>query len=147
MLSAAGELLETHGSVAATAELAEALGRHRAGDALVRAAVGAVFSGPDGTDPDAVYARWWLAGRREDADTRLSVRDVEDARLQALAAAAPPDGKAAAMVMEVAARAAGDLVITTAEALTEACSRHDRDLPCAPSTGPRSWRSCSSSGS
>jgi hypothetical protein len=128
MLTAATDVLETHTSVTATAELADALARHPAGEPLVRTAFSAAFAGGNGTDGDAAYARWWLAGRGADAERQLNVRIVEDAQLQALAAASPLDGKAAAMVMEAAARAVGDLVIASVDTLSSARSRHERQV-------------------
>jgi hypothetical protein len=126
LMGAAAEVLEAHRSVESTAELAEALARHRPTDALVAKAVSATFNGRGLEDPDAAFARWWLASRQEEAARHLSTRAFEDAQLQALAAADPASGKAAAMVMEAAGRVAGELVISSPEALSAARSRDDR---------------------
>ncbi len=125
LTSAAGVLGERR-SAEATAELADALASHPSGQALVASAVSAAFRGDDWTDGDAPYARWWLASRRKEVDRHLSTRAIDDARLQALVAADPVDGKAAAMVLETAAQAAGHLVIATTEALSAERSREDR---------------------
>jgi zinc transporter ZupT len=54
------------------------------------------------------------------------VQVIDDARLQALAAADPLDGKAAAMVLEAAARASGDLIIASATSLSASRSKEDK---------------------
>jgi hypothetical protein len=128
LLQAASDVLHDQGSVEATAELAEALARHRRGQQLLPDVLAAAFSGSNDDDPDAAYARWWLLGRREDMLPRMNVAVVENARLQALAAATPRAGKAAAMAMEAAARAAGDLVIASAGVLSADRSRRDRSV-------------------
>ncbi len=68
------------------------------------------FRADEWTDADAPYARRWLASRRKEVDHQLSARAIDDARLQALAAADPLNGKTAAMVLEAAARASGELI-------------------------------------
>jgi hypothetical protein len=126
LLEAAATVLDERRSAEATAELADALARHPSGQALVSNAVTAAFRGDDWMDADAPYARWWLASRRKEVDHHLSTRAVDDARLQALVAADPLDGKAAAMVLEAAARAAGRLVIASTETLSAERSREER---------------------
>jgi hypothetical protein len=128
LLTCAAPLLDQRPSAEATAELAEALARHRNGRPLLANAVAAAFKADDWGDQDAPYARWWLASRREDIDGHLTSRAVADAQLQALAAADPADGKAAAMVMEAAARAAGALIIVTVTALSAERSRQEQRL-------------------
>jgi hypothetical protein len=128
LLAAASDALDRRGSAEAVAELAEALGRHRSAKQLAPRAISAVFTGAESSDQDAAYARWWLAGRRGDVDQHMNVRAVEDSRLQALTAADPSDAKAAAMVMEAAARAAGQLVITTPESLNVERGRQQRQV-------------------
>jgi hypothetical protein len=91
-------------------------------------AVAAAFRANKWTDADAPYARWWLASRRKEVDHQLGARAIDDARLQALAAADPLNGKAAAMVLEAAARASGDLIITSAATLGADRSRQDRRM-------------------
>jgi hypothetical protein len=61
-------------------------------------------------------------------DHQLSARAIDDARLQALAVADPLNGKAAAMVLEAAARASGELIITSAATLSADRSRKDRRM-------------------
>lgn len=126
LLEAASAVLEERRSAEATAELADALARHPSGQALVSNAVSAAFRGDDWTDADAPYARWWLASRCQEVDRQLSTRVVDDARLQALVAADPLDGKAAAMVLEAGARAAGQLIIASTQVLSAERSRHER---------------------
>jgi hypothetical protein len=126
LLAAAAGVLEERRSAEATAELADALARHPSGQALVSSAVSAAFRGDDWADADAPYARWWLASRRKEVDHHLSTRAIDDARLQALVAADPLDGKAAAMVLEAASQAAGQLVITSTDTLSAERSRQDR---------------------
>jgi len=126
LLTAAAKVLSEHRSAEATAELADALARHRFGSPLVANAVTAAFRTDAWTDADAPYARWWLASRRKEVDHELSTRVIDDARLQALATANPLDGKAAAMVLEAAARASGDLIIASAAALSFQRSREER---------------------
>ena len=128
LITACAELLEANRSPAAKAELAEALARHRTGEDLVSSAVSAAFHGRGFEQPDAAYARWWLASRRCEADRHVSAGAVEDARLQALAAADPSDGKPAAMMMEAAARAAGELVIASHKAVSSVRSPQDRSV-------------------
>ncbi len=126
LLSAAANVLTERRSAETTAELADALARHRSGQPLVANAVSAVFNTDDWNAADAPYARWWLASRRKEVDRHLSVQVIDDARLQALAAADPLDGKAAAMVLEAAARASGDLIIASAATLSASRSRQER---------------------
>lgn len=126
LLTNAASLLEERRSAEVTAELADALARHRNGRPLLANAVAATFKSSDWDETDAPYARWWLASRREDIDGHLASPAVADAKLQALAAADPVHGKAAAMVMEAAARAANELVIVTTTSLTADWSREDR---------------------
>lgn len=126
LVTAAANVLGENRSAEATAELADALARHRSGQPLVANAVTAAFRTDAWTDADAPYARWWLASRRKEVDHQLSTRVIDDARLQALAIADPLDGKAAAMVLEAAARASGDLIITSAATLSAQRSRDDR---------------------
>jgi hypothetical protein len=128
LLTAAAAVLEERRSAEATAELADALARHSSGQPLVSRAVSAVFKGDDSADADAPYARWWLASRRKEVELHLNTRAVDDARLQALVAAEPLDGKAAAMVLEAAARAAGHLVIASTEVLSAARTHIERRL-------------------
>jgi hypothetical protein len=126
LLTNALNVLEERRSAEAIAELAEALARHCNGRPLVSRAVAAAFKADGSGDRDAPYARWWLASRREDIDDHVTSRAVEDARLQSLSAADPVDAKAAAMVMEAAARAVGELLIVTPAALSADRSREDR---------------------
>jgi len=126
LLADAAAVLEERRSAEATAELADALARHPSGQTLVSSAVSAAFRGDDWTDVDAPYARWWLASRRKEVDHHLSTRAVDDARLQALVAADPLDGKAAAMVLEAASQAAGQLVIASTDTLSAERSREER---------------------
>lgn len=126
LLTDAAAVLEEWRSAEATAELAEALARHRNGRPLVASAVAAAFKADRWNEADAPYARWWLATRREDIDGHLTSQAVQDARLQALAAADPADGKAAAMVMEASARAVGELVIVTVTQRSADLSREAR---------------------
>lgn len=126
LLTNAAAVLEEWRSAEATAELAEALARHRNGRPLVANAVAAAFKSDQWNDPDAPYAGWWLASRREDIEGHLVSQAVQDARLQALTTADPADGKAAVMMMEAAARAVGDLVIVTSTSRNAELSREDR---------------------
>jgi hypothetical protein len=126
LIQAASGVLEASASVEGTAELAEALSRHPGGGPLVATTVSAAFNGRGLEGPDAAYARWWLASRRQEADQYLSAQAVDDARLQALVAADSTVGKPAAMVMEAAARAAGQLVIASPATLSAARSRDER---------------------
>lgn len=126
LLSAAADVLKEHRSAEATAELADALARHSSGKVLISNAVTAAFHAEEWSDADAPYARWWLASRQRDMAHHLSTQAVDDARLQALAAADPVDGKAAAMVLEAGARAAGQLVIASTDTISAARSRHER---------------------
>jgi hypothetical protein len=129
LLTDAAAVLNERRSSEATAELAEALARHRSGQPLVASAVSAAFRADAWTDADAPYARWWLASRRKEVDRQLSVRTIDDARLQALAAADPVNTKAAAMVLEAAARASGELIITSAANLSAERSREPDGIP------------------
>lgn len=126
LLTDAASVLEERRSAEATAELADALARHLNGQALVTSAISSAFRGDGWIDTDAPYARWWLAGRRADVRRHLNADTIDDARLQALAAAAPLEGKAAAMVLEAAANAAGELVIASTDTLSEERSRGER---------------------
>jgi len=128
LLTDATAVLGERRSSEATAELADALARHRSGQPLVANAVAAAFRADEWTDADAPYARWWLASRRKEVDHQLSARAIDDARLQALAAADPINAKAAAMVLEAAARASGELIITSAASLSADRSREDKRL-------------------
>jgi hypothetical protein len=128
LLTDAADVLNQRRSSEATAELADALARHRSGQPLVANAVAAAFQADKWTDADAPYARWWLASRRKEVDHQLSARAIDDARLQALAVADPLNGKAAAMVLEAAARASGELIITSAATLSADRSRKDRRM-------------------
>lgn len=128
LLTEAAAVLEERRSSEATAELADALARHRSGQPLVANAVAAAFRADGWTGADAPYARWWLASRRKEVDHHLSARTIDDARLQALAAADPINGRAAAMVLEAAARASGELIITSAANLSAERTRADRRL-------------------
>jgi hypothetical protein len=119
LLTDAAGVLNERRSSEATAELADALARHRSGQPLVANAVAAAFRADEWTDADAPYARWWLASRRKEVDHQLSARAIDDARLQALAVADPLNGKAAA-------RASGELIITSAATLSADRSRKDR---------------------
>lgn len=122
----ASSVLEESRSAESKAELAEALARHPSGEPLVGSAISAAFKGRGLEGTEAAYARWWLASRREEANHLLSTQAVDDARLQALAAADPTNGKPAAMVMEAAARAAGQLVIASSSSLSAARSHDEK---------------------
>ena len=122
----ASSVLEESRSAESKADVAEALARHPSGEPLVASAIAAAFKGRGLEGTEAAYARWWLASCREEANHLLSSQAVDEARLQALAAADPTNGKPAAMVMEAAARAVGQLVIASSSSLSAARSHDEK---------------------
>ena len=71
-----------------TAELAEALNRHRSGAQLAAHGTEIVVSDRHGNDPGISIARWWLA-ERLDGGVSVSAEKVAAARAQAIATPAP----------------------------------------------------------
>jgi hypothetical protein len=126
LLQAAAQVLGERRSAESVAELADALAQHRTRESLVANAVAGAFRSDEWPDEDAPYARWWLASRCGEVERQLSSRAIDDARLQALATADPHDFRAAAMVLEAAARAVDQLVIATGDTLSAARSRRER---------------------
>jgi hypothetical protein len=117
--------LDEYAPVGAVAELTDALYRNAAQPGLAAKGVSAVFAGADASDHDAAYARWWLSGRQPGISIHLGPSAVGDGRLQALAAAEPFEGRVAAMLMEVAFREAGQLIIGTEKEVADARSKAD----------------------
>jgi hypothetical protein len=125
LMDAADKSLDEYAPVEAAAELTEALCRHSAPGPLVAKAVSAAFSGADASDHDGAYARWWLYGRTPAISKHVPPAAIQDARLQAIAAAQPFEAKAAAMLTEVALREAGQLIIGTPGEIAGARSSAD----------------------
>lgn len=99
-------------AAAPTAELAEALARHRSGSILARHAAEIVFSDRHASDTGASIVRWWLAERmRGPIEDVASAEKVASARAQAVTGGTPTDPRLAAMLAEVAGRAVEDLVL------------------------------------
>lgn len=97
-------------TVAASAELAEALNRHRSGAQLSAHAAEIVFSDRHRNDPGVSIARWWLA-ERIGSGAAIGAEKVAAARAQAITAPTPGNVRLAAMLAEVSARAVETLVL------------------------------------
>jgi hypothetical protein len=122
MLDAASAYLANAPNPVVTAQLAEALARHRTASDLARHALLVTFTSPAPTHAGAV-ARWWLAERWQTLrgePVPVAQDDVEDARTQALCSPPTSDPPIPAMLAEVAARSIGRLVIVPAAALGRA---------------------------
>lgn len=112
LLDAVRAYFEAGPSGAATAELAEALGRHRSGATLAQQATEIVFSDRHAGDPGAAVARWWLSDRLKGSIEQTVGRDkIASARAQAIVSPTPSDPRLAAMLAEVAGRATKSLVL------------------------------------
>ena len=116
LLDGARAYFEAGPTAAASAELAEALSRHRSGAQLAEHATEIVFSDRHGNDPGASVARWWLAERLNGAAS-VGAEKVAAARAQAITAPAPDDARLAAMLAEVTGRAVETLVLLRASEL------------------------------
>lgn len=110
LLDGARAYFEAGPTATASAELAEALSRHRSGAQLAAHATEIVFSDRHGNDPGVSIARWWLA-ERLDGDVAVSAEKVASARAQAIATPPPRDVRLAAMLAEVSGRAVETLVL------------------------------------
>jgi hypothetical protein len=122
MLDAASAYLAAAPTPVVTAQLAEALARHRTARDLARHALAATFTSPAPTHASAV-ARWWLAERWQTLrgePAPVAQNDIEDARIQALCSPPISDAPVPAMLAEVAARSISRLVIVPAAALGRA---------------------------
>lgn len=125
LLDASDSCLDEYSPVGAVAELADALYRNAAQSGLAAKAVSAAFAGADASDHDAAYARWWLAVRQPGISSHLGPSALADGRLRALASAEPFEGRVAAMLMEVAFREAGQLIIGTEQEVADSRSKVD----------------------
>jgi hypothetical protein len=115
LLDGARAYFESGPTAAASAELAEALGRHRSGTTLAQQATEIVFSDRHSNDPGAATARWWLAERvKGTAASDPGADKIAAARAQAIIAPAPADPRLAAMLAEVTGRAVENLVLLPA---------------------------------
>jgi hypothetical protein len=122
MLDAASAYLAAAPDPVVSAQLAEALARHRTASDLARHALLVTFTSPASTHASAV-ARWWLAERwlaLRDEPAPVAQDDIEDARTQALCSPPTSDAPIPAMLAEVAAHSIGRLVIVSAAALGRA---------------------------
>lgn len=112
LLDAVRAYFEAGPTAAATAELAEALSRHRSGAQLAQQATEIVFSERHAGDPGAAVARWWLADRLKGSiELTAGAEKIPLARAQAIVAPAPSDPRLAAMLAEVSGRATESLVL------------------------------------
>jgi hypothetical protein len=116
LLDGARAYFESGPTAAVSAELAEALGRHRRGAQLASHAAEIVFSERHGSDPGAAIARWWLA-ERLGATSGVAAEKVATARAQAITTPPPTDVRLAAMLAEVTGRAVETLVLLPANEL------------------------------
>lgn len=116
LLDGARAYFEAGPTAAASAELAEALGRHRSGIQLAEHATEIVYSDRHRNDPGVSVARWWLAERLSGA-VAVGAEKVAAARAQAIAAPPPDDLRLAAMLAEVTGRAVETLVLLPASEL------------------------------
>jgi hypothetical protein len=122
MLDAASAYLTAAPDPVVTAQLAEALARHRTASDLARHALLVTFTSPAPTHASAV-ARWWLAERWQTLrgePAPVGQNDIEDARTQALCSLPTSDPPIPAMLAEVAAQSISRLVIVPAIALGRA---------------------------
>jgi fumarate reductase subunit D len=110
LLDGARAYFEAGPTAAASAELAEALSRHRSGAQLAAQATEIVFSDRHGSDPGVSIARWWLAERLDGAVV-AGAEKVAAARAQAITTPPPGDVRLAAMLAEVTGRAVETLVL------------------------------------
>jgi hypothetical protein len=113
LLDAARAYLAAAPDPVVTAQLAEALARHRQVSDLARQALLVTFTRPAPT-PASAAARWWLAERWQALRGELAPvdqTDIEEARTQALCAPPISDAPIPAMLAEVAARSISRLVI------------------------------------
>jgi hypothetical protein len=118
LLDAARAYFESGPTATATAELAEALGRHRSGATLAQHAAEIVFSDRHASDPGVMIARWWLSERLKGVIEQVAGREkIASARAQAVISPTPTDPRSAAMLAEVAGRAVEDLVLLPASEL------------------------------
>jgi hypothetical protein len=122
MLDAASAYLATAPDPVLTAQLAEALARHRTASDLARHALLVTFTSPAPTHAGAV-ARWWLVERwhtLRGESAPVDHNDIQDARTQALCSPPTSDAPVPAMLAEVAARSISRLVIVPAVVLGRA---------------------------
>lgn len=117
LLDGARAYFEAGPSAAPSAELAEALGRHRSGATLAQHASEIVFSDRHGNDAGVSIARWWLAERTKESVAPVGSEKVAAARAQAITTPAPHDPRLAAMLAEVTGRAVESLVLLSASEL------------------------------
>jgi hypothetical protein len=112
LLDAVHAYFEAGPTAAATAELAEALSRHRSGVTLAQQATEIVFSDRHASDPGAAVARWWLADRLKGTIEQTAGQEkIATARAQAIVSPPPSDPRLAAMLAEVAGRATESLIL------------------------------------
>jgi hypothetical protein len=118
LLDAARAYFEAGPTATATAELAEALGRHRSGATLSQHAAEIVFSDRHGSDPGVMVARWWLSERLKGLIEQVAGQEkIASARAQAVVSPPPTEPRLAAMLAEVAGRAVESLVLVPASQL------------------------------
>lgn len=114
LLDAARSYFEGGPTAVVSAELAEALHRHRDtdADALARQAAEVVFGERHANEPGVAVARWWLAERWGEDDAPIASSDkVASARIQTIMSPAPNDPRLAAMLVEVSGRSTENLVL------------------------------------
>ena len=119
LLDAASAYLAAAPDPVVTAQLAEALARHRTTGDLARQALLVTFTSLAPTHASAA-ARWWLAERWQalrGEPAPVGSNDIEDARTQALCSPPTSDPPIPAMLAEVAAQSISRLVIIPAATL------------------------------